>query len=152
MNFGGRARAGRLDGATDMLYYICNTVLIHLQAASGVPLYRQVYQQLKERIVSGRLAANEQLPSVRELSEQLGINPLTVTKVYQLLRQEGLVELQWGRGTYVTGSARPRSLAERRRLIAPAVRQLVAEAQHLQLSGPELHLLIDEHLEQVARA
>jgi len=101
--------------------------------------------------MSGRLAVDEQLPSVRELSAQLKINPLTVAKVYQLLQQEGLVELQRGRGTYVAQPARPRSLAERRRLIAPAVRQLVAEAQHLQVTREELHQLIEDQIREVAR-
>jgi GntR family transcriptional regulator len=89
---------------------------------------------------------------VRELSAQLKINPLTVAKVYQLLQQEGLVELQRGRGTYVAHPSRPRSLAERRRLIAPAVRQLVAEAQHLQIDRDELYELIEGHLREVTEA
>ena len=140
-----------LHTACDLVYYISNTVFIHLDASSGVPLYAQVLQQLRERIMSGRLAAGEQLPSVREMSARLKINPLTVAKVYQLLQQEGLVELQRGRGTYVARAARSHSAAERRRLIAPAVRRLVAEAQHLQVSREELGRLIEEQMLEVAK-
>ncbi len=74
-------------------------MFIALHPSSGVPLYLQLLNQLKERIASGQVKSGEQLPSVRELSADLKINPLTVAKVYQILEREGLVETRRGMGT-----------------------------------------------------
>jgi GntR family transcriptional regulator len=114
-----------------------------LQSHSGIPIYRQLFQQIRSRILSGQLPAESQLPSVRDLSAQLHINPLTVAKVYQLLEQEGLAETRRGRGTFVSASAEPISKAERRRKIEPILEQLAAEALHLGLSLADVHALVD---------
>ena len=60
-------------------------MFIHVNANIGMPIYRQLFQQLRQRIASGQLVAGEQLPSVRDLAAELKINLLTVAKVYQLL-------------------------------------------------------------------
>ena len=122
-------------------------MLLHLSPQSGLPLYRQMLQQLKERIASGQLAPGEQLPSVRDLSEQLHVNPLTVGKVYQLLENEGLVEFRRGQGTFVAAGRKPVSAAERQRLIQPAVDQAVSEAIHLGIDPTQLQQLIQKSYE-----
>ena len=106
-------------------------MFMHLNPNSGLPIYRQLFQQLRQRIASGQLAPDDQLPSVRDLSAELKINLLTVAKVYQWLESEGLVETRRGLGTFVLGGQARRSLAEKRALIVDAVEQVVAEAQHL---------------------
>lgn len=121
-------------------------MFLHLNPNNGVPIYRQLFQQLRQRIVSGQLAVGEQLPSVRDLSERVKINLLTAAKVYQLLESEGLVETRRGLGTFVVDGNVSRSVTEKRRLIAPAVEQVVTEAQHLKLSEEELIKLIRQHL------
>jgi GntR family transcriptional regulator len=117
-------------------------VLLYLNHQSGVPVYRQIHQQLRERIASGQLAANSQLPSVRELSADLKINPLTVAKVYQMLERDGLVEFRRGLGTFVSGKTRIHSATERKELIRPAIEQLVREARYLGLTEEKLRQLI----------
>jgi len=112
-----------------------------------MPIYRQLFQQLRQRIVSGQLAREEQMPSVRDLSAELKINMLTVAKVYQLLEGAGLVETRRGLGTFVVGGNETRSLAEKRKLISAAVEQVVAEAQHLDLEESELVKLIHQRFE-----
>jgi GntR family transcriptional regulator len=116
-----------------------------------MPIYRQLFQQLRQRIVSGQLARDAQMPSVRELSAELKINMLTVAKVYQLLESEGLVETRRGLGTFVAGGHETRSLTERRKLIADAVEQVVAEARHLDLPESELLKLIHQRLEATGK-
>lgn len=113
-----------------------------------MPIYRQLFQQLRQRIVSGQLASGEQMPSVRDLSAELKINLLTVAKVYQLLESEGLVESRRGLGTFVLDGHITRSLTEKRRLIADAVEQVVAEAQHLTLEEAEVVRLIRQRFEE----
>jgi GntR family transcriptional regulator len=58
---------------------------------SGVPVYRQIVDQLRFRIASGLLRPGDELPSTRCLSQELGLNPMTVSKSYGLLEQEGVV-------------------------------------------------------------
>jgi GntR family transcriptional regulator len=126
-------------------------MFIPLNPQSGMPIYRQLFQQLRERIVSGQLAPNEQMPSVRDLSADLKINLLTVAKVYQLLEAAGLVETRRGLGTFVLGGQSTRSAGEKRKLIAEAVRQVVAEARHLKLDEVDLLKLIHQCFEETER-
>jgi GntR family transcriptional regulator len=126
-------------------------MFIHLNPNSGMPIYRQLFGQLRQRIVSGQLAAEEQLPSVRDLAAGLKINLLTVAKVYQWLEGEGLVETRRGLGTFVRGGHATRSLAEKRRLIADAVEQVVAEAQHLNLEEGDVLQLVRQRFAEMKK-
>ena len=117
-------------------------MFIHLNPSSGMPIYRQLFTQLRQRIASGELAAAAQLPSVRELAAELKINPLTVAKVFQLLEAEGLVETRRGLGTYVADGNVTRSQKEKRELISHAVEQVVAEARHLKMDEDEIIKLV----------
>ncbi len=119
-----------------------------LNPASGVPLYVQLQQQLQQRILAGQLRHGAQLPSVRDLSSELGINPLTVTKVYQILEREGFVETRRGLGTYVLHQSPALKIEARRRQVGPAVEQLVAEALHLGLAEAEIQALLSEKFRQ----
>jgi DNA-binding transcriptional MocR family regulator len=81
---------------------------IQLEPSSGVPLYRQLFVQLKEMILSGQLRPGERLPASRELAGRLGLNRTTITAAYELLQAEGLIRGHVGRGSYVaTGPAMP---------------------------------------------
>ena len=117
-------------------------MFIHLNPSSGMPIYRQLFTQLRQRIASGELAAAAQLPSVRELAAELKINPLTVAKVFQMLEAEGLVETRRGLGTFVADGNVSRSQKEKRALIANAVEQVVAEARHLKMEEAEVVKLV----------
>ena len=120
-----------------------------LNPTSGVPLYRQLFQQLRERIVSGQIAAGTQLPSVRDLSAELHINPLTASKVYQFLERDGLVETRRGLGTFVAAMTQELTKTEQREQLEPALRQVVTEAMHLGLSSEELEQLVRKTFEKL---
>src|SRR5579864_9800223 len=75
--------------------------LIHLDRANGMPLYRQICQQLREAILSGELAEGIRLPTERSLASELGVNRTTVMNAYNELASEGLIEGHVGRGTLV---------------------------------------------------
>ena len=119
-------------------------MFLYLNPQSGLPIYRQMFQQLRERISSGQLAAEAQLPSVRDLSTELHINPLTVAKVYQMLEREGLVEFRRGQGTFVTAGRKSLTAGEQQKLIQPAVDQVVSEAVHLGIEESTLQRLIHQ--------
>lgn len=126
-------------------------MFFHLNPNSGMPIYRQLFQQLRQRIASGQLAQDEKLPSARDLSAELKINFLTVAKVYQLLESEGLTETRRGLGTFVTTKRPGHSIAEKRALIGEAVKQVVAEAQHLDMEESEIIKLIRHEFQQFTK-
>ncbi|CAN5699583.1 GntR family transcriptional regulator [soil metagenome] len=123
--------------------------MFFLNPNSGVPLYVQLQQQIQQRILSGQMVEGEQMASVREMSAVLGINPLTVTKVYQNLEREGFVESRRGIGTYVRHRAPDLQIEARRQQIAAAVEQLVTEALHLGLDEEEVRALLAEKFRQL---
>lgn len=122
--------------------------MFFLNPNSGVPLYVQLQQQLQQRILAGQLADGERLSSVRDFSAEMGLNPLTVAKVYQLLERDGFVETRRGMGTFVSHQSPALKIEARRRQIAPALDQLVTEAMHLGLSEREIQALLTEKFRQ----
>lgn len=76
---------------------------LHVDRSSTVPLYRQIVDQLRERILAGTLPAGFRLPPERRLAEALGVNRTTVLTAYRELKAEGLVDAHVGRGTVVEG-------------------------------------------------
>src|SRR3989454_6988366 len=93
-----------------------------INVESDVPLYRQVFQQLKDSIHCGKLARGARLPATRELAGLLGLNRTTISAAYELLESEGLISGQVGRGSFVTGvpAIEPPGL-DWRTLLVPAV-------------------------------
>lgn len=72
-----------------------------LDTASGLPVYRQIIQQIEHAILSGRLAPGDRLPTIRALSVELKVNPNTIQKAYAELELRGIVSTQVGSGTFV---------------------------------------------------
>src|SRR6266705_1726375 len=75
--------------------------IITLDRSSGLPLYRQICQRLREAILSGELSEGTRLPTERALASELGVNRTTVMNAYNELASEGLIEGHVGRGTLV---------------------------------------------------
>ena len=93
-------------------------IAFHLDTHSGVPAYLQLAQQVKQALRLGLLDVNDQLPTVREVVEQVIINPNTVLKAYRELEREGLVVSRPGQGTFIArtlAAISPASLAALRR-------------------------------------
>ena len=115
-------------------------------AASGVPIYLQLMEQVKHAIETGALRAGDQLPGIRPLAEELVINPNTVAKANRELDHDGVLELRHGAGAFVTGAAREKKLTDRLRagqaIVASAVDKLrargVTEAEIRRLFEAEL--------------
>lgn len=81
-------------------------MLIHVDHNSSRPITRQVVEQVQWLIVSGRLKAGDRLPSIRELSKQLQINPTTVTRIYSELAHTGVITLRQGQGAFVADAVK----------------------------------------------
>ena len=87
-----------------------------LSDRSGLAPYRQIIQQVRQAILTGRLKVGDQLPAVREVVTTIAINPNTVFKAYRELEHEGLVELRQGQGTFVRQGAQTMAPSELARL------------------------------------
>jgi GntR family transcriptional regulator len=83
-------------------------MLPRLNPASGIPLYLQLMEQVKHAIETGTIRAGEQLPSVRQMAEDLMINPNTVVRAYRELEHEGIIELRHGAGAFIRELIMPR--------------------------------------------
>jgi len=99
-----------------------------LDLHSGVPVYRQVIDQVRGAIASGALAAGDQLPTVRQLAVDLQINPNTVVRAYRELELGGLLETHQGTGTFIRAQKLKKSNAERERQLAQIVSDAVSRA------------------------
>lgn len=99
-----------------------------LDLHTGVPVYRQIIDQVRGAIASGALAAGDQLPTVRQLAVDLAINPNTVIRAYRELELGGLLETHQGTGTFVSALKMPRAVAERARQLNQIVADTVARA------------------------
>lgn len=113
-------------------------MLIRVDPASAVPLFEQVAASVRAEVLRRSVVVGERLPSARDLAESLELNMHTVLRAYQLLRDEGLIELRRGRGAVVTDRARDYAA------LAALLPQLVAEAKRLDLSPAALAALIRE--------
>jgi GntR family transcriptional regulator len=122
-------------------------VLLVLDLHSGVPVYRQLMEQVKFHVASGLLKPGDELPSTRTLSADLKINPMTVSKAYSLLEREGVVERHRGLALKVAppgrgGSAR-RKAEQLRQVLAPAA----VNVQQLGVSTDEAVEMLRDLLE-----
>ena len=99
-----------------------------IDTKSGVPIYRQIIEQVKFAIARGELQPGDQLPTVRQSAVNLAVNPNTVVRAYRELELEGVIETQQGSGTFV-GRERPEIDAlERRRMLDQILTELLARA------------------------
>ena len=120
-----------------------------LNPQSGIPIYRQLLDQVRRMVASGQLAPGAELPSVRELALEHAVNPMTVSKAYTLLEAEGLLERN--RGRPMTVANRPKNttqLSRRVQQIRPLVEQTVLAAKQLELSEADLLKAIREIWEE----
>ena len=110
--------------------------MIHfkLDVKSGVPFHRQIVDQIRYGIASGRLLPGEQLPTVRELAVQLEINPNTVRKAYSELEILGILDTQQGTGTFVSNQGVEIGEVEKERMLKQICDELVARGHQYSLT------------------
>lgn len=119
-------------------------MLIELDKHSGVPIFRQIMEQVTQHVLTGQLAEGAQLVTVRELAAQLKVNPMTVSKAYSLLELAGLVHKQRGIGLFVS---RPNSELKRKAklaIIEKMVRKTALHAHQLDLPETEVQALFSK--------
>ena len=124
-------------------------MIFHVNPSSGVPIYVQIKNQVKNAIAAGALKQDQTLPSVRKLASELGINPNTVARAYQELERDGVIATVPGGGTYVAENV-PRFLkSEKLRRLQPYAKQIAVEGIQLGLSDEEILGALQEELERL---
>ncbi len=125
--------------------------MLHFQIDphSGVPVYRQVMDQVRYYVAAGVLAGQAKLPSIRELAKRLAVNPTTIVKAYTELQHDGVIEIRHGRGAFVAESAHQTSDAQKKRALCRLARQLAVEAKQMGASAQLALKLLAEELEKL---
>ena len=99
-----------------------------LDQHSGVPVYRQLIDQVQAATATGLLRPGDQLPTIRGVAVELAINPNTVSRAYREMELRGILDTQQGTGTFIAENPVERTGPERRRLLAQLVTEFVARA------------------------
>ena len=118
-------------------------MLVSLDPRDRRPLYLQIMDDVRRAIVTGSLQAEDPLPSVRELSAELVVNPRTVSQAYQELEREGVVYMRRGHGTFVSATVQ-RDGEERRSLARAVAERALLEARRNGLSVEDLVTMIQQ--------
>jgi GntR family transcriptional regulator len=117
---------------------------ITIHVTDGVPIYRQIVNQVKYLVASGLLQPGEELPAIRTLALQLKVTPNTIVKAYDELEISGVVHKRRGSGTFVSEGRSQLALRERRRIIEQRVDALLAEAHQLNFTTDDILRIVRE--------
>ncbi|MCA9193878.1 MAG: GntR family transcriptional regulator [Planctomycetales bacterium] len=115
---------------------------IQISNSDGVPVYRQIVNQVKYLAASGVLSVGQELPPIRVLAEQLLVTPNTVVKAYAFLEAEGVVTKRRGSGTFVADLQSPLKRQEQRKILTERADALLVEALQLGFSLEEVQELL----------
>jgi GntR family transcriptional regulator len=118
---------------------------------SGVPVYRQIIDQVMGGMATGVLRPGEQLPTVRQVAVDLAINPNTVQRAYREMEIRGVLETQQGTGTFISQQKVQRNEVERRRQLGQLVGDIVARAGAAGFTVDELLEAIHESVDTESR-
>ena len=117
-----------------------------LNPQSGIPIYRQLAEQIRRMVAGGQLRAGDELPSVRELALEHAVNPMTISNAYSLLEVEGILVRQRGKPMQVAAqNTQKNSRQQRLDYLRPQLEQVVLAARQLEI--PDKVLL--EHLREL---
>jgi GntR family transcriptional regulator len=120
-----------------------------LNPTSGIPIYRQLLEQIRRMVAGGQLRPGDTLPSVRDLALTHAVNPMTISKAYSLLEGEGVLERQRGKGMIVARAGPLKeSKAERLRRLETSLATVATEAAQLELPAEDVIKALRKLLEQ----
>jgi len=120
---------------------------IYLDFRSGIPIFTQIIDQIKQQVASGLLKPGDQLPTVRALAAELRVNFNTVARAYRLLDEAGLISTQHGRGTYILEMP-PQEILEGMRLDSMRLltEQYLVDAARLGYSTREIRSIVRQQI------
>lgn len=113
-----------------------------INPANGVPVYEQISRQIAFAIASEGIESGQLVPSVRNLSRDLAVNPNTVARAYRQLQDAKILESVRGEGLLVTPTAVKKCVALRKQLLSDRILQVMEEARQSQLSDDEIEKMV----------
>lgn len=119
-----------------------------IDPASRLPIWRQLTHQIREAVARGKLQPEERLPSVRELSRSVVVNPNTIARVYTELEREGILNMRRGLGAFVAQPGNERSRKVRRERLQEATDSFLTEAVHLGFTAEDVVAIVSGRVKQ----
>ena len=122
---------------------------LEIDFRSGLPIYHQVVQRIRELIAAGRLKPGDQLPTVRALATELRVNFNTIARAYRILDESGVISTQQGRGTYILELPAPQvTEAMRKKALQALTYRYLLEASRLGGRPPEINRVFQDQVAQ----
>lgn len=121
-------------------------MLLQLNFSSGLPVYRQIADQVRVAAASGALRTGEPLPGIRPLAEQLRVNRNTVAKAYAELEAQGVIETLPGKGCFLKAGNSLLKKSARHDLLTQEIDEAIVAAHHLQVGKDDFLALVKERL------
>jgi GntR family transcriptional regulator len=120
---------------------------LEIDFRSGIPIYLQVVERIKERLASGQLKPGDQLPTVRALATDLRVNFNTIARAYRIMDESGIISTQQGRGTYILEMPNPEVIGSMRvKALEDLTRRYIEDAERLGVAPDELHKILNEQV------
>ena len=119
-------------------------MFFHIHPSNGVPVYEQIARQIMFAVASGGIVPGELVPSVRNLSRELAVNPNTVARAYLELELAGVIETKKGSGAFVSDEGSPLARKQKNKILQERIDALLAEAKHLDISVEAVIKMIEQ--------
>jgi len=114
-----------------------------------VPIYRQIIDQIRYQIATGALKEGDQVPSVRQLANNLAVNQNTILKVYNQLCAEKVLRIERGSGTFVAAGRQSIPAVERKKTVGKLLREAAVQAIHLDISLEQMKEQLEKEYETI---
>ena len=122
---------------------------LEIDFRSGIPIYLQVVERIKERLAAGQLRPGDQLPTVRSLAMELRVNFNTIARAYRIMDDSGIISTQQGRGTFILELPSPEvSESIRQKALEELTRRYLADAEQMGVSPEELEEVLNKRVTQ----
>ena len=127
-------------------------MFVRIETSSGLPITRQIMDQVRAQCASGALRPGDRLPSVRQLARQLAVNQNTILRVYERLTVERLLDRRHGDGTYVAEHLPPAQMKRQRQLLRGDVQRIAEKAAALGLEARDVTAMLDQAFVKATKA
>lgn len=122
--------------------------MIRISESSPVPIYQQIIEGMQREILSGVFAADDRLPSIRDLAISLKVNPNTIARAYQELANAGTIYFKRGQGAYVTPKSADDLLEQAQAQMEKHILEIIAIARSMNLDRQHVRKIFDAVLDQ----
>ncbi len=124
-------------------------MLFEIDSRSPMPVYRQIIDQVRYAVATGRLRDGDRLDSIRDVAVQARVNRNTVARAYSELERGGLIRTRTGQGSFVTVERADMTRRRARQLLADPMDEILVQGRELSFTEPELRDLFEERLKRM---